>query len=377
MKRFRRTATAEVGIMGAEERRKTPEEFLRQAEAEEASRTRGYLKIFLGYASGVGKSSRMLNEALRRSSRGQHVIIGALQPHVSAELQELLKKLEVVPEKRMDGGVAIDIDEIIRRHPSVCFIDGLAYDNPPGARNPCRWQDVRELMNAGIKVVTSVNIQYITELAPRVEAITGKHVTQTVPLSFVESADEIEIVDAPEETALERSEDERRGGHAMAERLSVLRELALVLAAQVVDRQLGAYLDEHHMPERFGAQERIMVCLTPRSNAREMIAAGRAVAGRFHGELIVAYVNQPEVSAADRTALDEKLALAREAGARVEILDGDDPVNAILEFARSHGITQLFIGHSQRGGVWSRLRGNPVERLIRESEGIDVRVFPQ
>ncbi len=362
--------------MATEGRRKTPEEFLREAEAEDASRTRGYLKVFLGYASGVGKSARMLNEARRRSERGQRVVIGALQPHVSPELQELLKKLEVVPEKRTDGGVAIDIDEIIRRHPSVCFIDGLAYDNPPGARNPCRWQDVRELMDAGIKVVTSVNIQYITELAPQVEAVTGKHVTQTVPLSFIESADEIEIVDVPEETALERSEDERGGG-AAAERLSVLRELALVLAAQVVDTQLGVYLDEHHMPERFGAQERIMVCLTPRSNAREMIAAGRAVAERFHGELIVAYVSQPEMSAHDQTALDDKLALAREAGARVEILDGDDPVSAILEFARSHDITQLFIGHSQRGGMWSRLRGNPVERLIRESEGIDVRIFPQ
>ncbi len=365
------------GDMASEGRRKTPEEYLREAEAEETARRRGYLKIFLGYASGVGKSLRMLNEARRRSQRGQHVVVGALQPRVAPELSALLQKLEVVPEKRIGEGSAIDVEEIIRRHPGVCFVDGLAYDNPAGARHPYRWQDVRELTDAGIKVITSVNIQYIAELAAEVEAITGKHVTQTVPLSFVETADEIEIVDAPAEIALERSEDEQHGGRAAAERLSVLRELALVLAAEVVDRQLGTYLSEHHIPEQFGAQERILVCLTPRSNAREMIETGRAIAERFHGELIAAYVSQPEMSPQDQAALDEKLALAREAGARVEILEGDDPVQAILEFARSQGITQLFIGHSRRGGIWPRLRGNPVERLIRESQGIDVRVFPQ
>jgi len=161
------------------------------------------------------------------------------------------------------------------------------------------------------------------------------------------------------------------------QRLSKLRELALVLTADVVDQQLQAYLEQQGIRQHPGAHERILVCITPRANVQEMIHTARIIADRFHGDLIVAYVNQPEISAADRSALEEKLEVARAAGARIEILEGDDPVSAILEFAKSAGITQLFIGHSQRSGFGTRLRGNPVDRLIQRSRGMDVRIFPQ
>src|SRR6185503_8666060 len=150
--------------MAREMSRKTPEDFLRECQAEEAAVKHGYLKIFLGYASGVGKSFRMLDEARRRRERGQDVVVGAVQPKVPPEVEELLRKLEVVPLKTIGQGTAIDVDALIRRHPSVCFIDGLAYDNPPGTRNPTRWQDVQDLLNAGIKVVASINVQYVAEL---------------------------------------------------------------------------------------------------------------------------------------------------------------------------------------------------------------------
>jgi two-component system sensor histidine kinase KdpD len=153
--------------------------------------------------------------------------------------------------------------------------------------------------------------------------------------------------------------------------------MALVLAADVVERQLTVYLESRGIRQPLLAHERILVGITPRANVHEMVEAARATADRFHGELIVAYVNQPEISESDQAALDAKLAVAQAAGARVEILDGDDPVETLLEFARSRGITQLFIGHSQRTGIWARLRGNPVDRLIRLSRGMDVRVFPQ
>src|SRR5262249_25456033 len=149
-----------------------------------------HLKIFLGYASGVGKSFRMLDEARRRRERGQDVIVGAVQPKVPPEVEEILHKLEVIPLITVDGAMAGNVDAIIRRRPAVCFIDGLAYNNPPGFRNPTRWQDVEEILAAGIKVVVSINIQYIAELAAQVEAITGKHVDQTVPAAFIHSADE-------------------------------------------------------------------------------------------------------------------------------------------------------------------------------------------
>src|SRR5215469_11518392 len=179
--------------MPREARRKTPEEFLRECQAEEAAAThQGHLKIVLGYASGVGKSFRLLDEARRRRERGQDVVVGAIQPHVPPEAEDILKKLEVIPLKSLDGGTAIDVDAIVCRRPMVCFIDGLAYDNPPGTRNPTRWQDVADLLNAGIKVVASINIQYISEFQKDVGALTGKYVTQTVPVAFIKSASEIE-----------------------------------------------------------------------------------------------------------------------------------------------------------------------------------------
>src|SRR3984893_3888115 len=302
---------------------KTPEEFLRECQAEEAAAKKGHLKIFLGYASGVGKSFRMLDEARRRRERGQDVVVGAIQPRVSPEIEPLLKNLEVIPLKRVDTGAAIDLEALIRRHPVVCFIDGLAYNNPPGSRNPTRWQDVQDLLNAGIKVIASINIQYIAEMRKDVEAITGKHVTETVPVSFIKSADEIEIVDAPPEEPMERSPEEQAEAQKREQRLSRLRELALVLAADVVDHQLNEYLECHGLKQQFGANERVLVCITPRANIQEMMEMAQIIAQRFHGELIVAYVNQPNLSSADQAALDARLAIASAAGAHIEILGGD------------------------------------------------------
>jgi two-component system sensor histidine kinase KdpD len=364
--------------MPTEPRRKTPEELLRECQAEErAAVKKGHLKIFLGYASGVGKSFRMLDEARRRRGRGQDVLVGAIQPRVPPEVEALLSKLEVIPLKQVDGGTAIDVETILRRHPVVCFIDGLAYNNPPGLRHATRWQDVQDLLDAGIKVVGSINIQYIAELRDQVEQITGKKITETVPVAFVRSADEIEIVDAPPEEPIEHTPQEQLDAKRREHQLSKLRELALVLAADVVDRELQRYLDEHGIQQHLGAQERLLVCITPRANVQDMFDSAQMIAERFHGELIAAYVNQPNISPEDRESLEQKLEVARSAGARIEILEGEDPVAAILDFARSRGITQLFIGHSQRSGIGARLWGNPVDRLIEKSEGMDVRIFPQ
>jgi two-component system sensor histidine kinase KdpD len=276
----------------------------------------------------------------------------------------------------VSNATAIDLDALIRRHPVVCFIDGLAYSNPPGLRNPTRWQDVQDLLDAGIKVIASINIQYVAELQKDVEAITGKHVTETVPVSFIKSADEIEIVDTPPEEPMERSPEEQAQAQQREQRLSRLRELALVLAADVVDHQLNAYLECHGLKQQFGANERILVCITPRANMQEMMEMAQIIVQRFHGELTVAYVNQPNISLADQAALDARLAIASAVGAHIEILEGDDPADTLLEFARTRGITQLFVGHSQRAGL-ARFWGSPIEKLIRDSHGMDVRVFPQ
>ena len=171
--------------------------------------------------------------------------------------------------------------------------------------------------------------------------------------------------------------DDALGGSTQSRnaRVTTNRKLAAILAADVVDHQLSEYLEKHGIAQQFGAQERILVYITPRANADEMIQTARTMADRFHAEMIVAYMRQPELSLEDKNALEDKLASAEAAGAKLEILEGEDPVESILELARSRGITQLFIGHAQTMRKWPWT--HPVDRLIRRSRSMDVRIFPQ
>jgi two-component system, OmpR family, sensor histidine kinase KdpD len=358
--------------------RPSPETLLKLVEAEERSEQRGKLKIFLGYASGVGKSFRMLDEGRRRKLRGQDVVVAATQPSAGRDVDELLRGFEVIPPRREGEYAAIDVDAVLRRHPAVCLIDGLAYRNPPGSKNLERWQDVEELLAASISVITSINLQYIQEKQQQVEAIRGKSARESVPEAFIRTADEIEVVDAAPEYCVTHSLEGRSESDAvqLEHQLSQLREIALVLAAEVVDHQLEGYREQQGFPQVSGAHERILVCITPRSNASLMIRRGRRQADRFHGDLFAVYVQQNELDDADRRMLEQNLAAAREARAHVETLDAEDTIAAILKFAGENGITQIFVGHSQREGFMSRWRPNPVERLIMEADGIDVRVFP-
>jgi two-component system sensor histidine kinase KdpD len=339
---------------GRSDRRLDPDELLRRVQLEERRERRGRLKIFLGYAPRVGKSFRMFDEGRRRKERGQDVVVAAAQVDVTGSVREIVCALEVIPS--VDG--SIDLPAVFRRHPEVCLIDQLSFNNPPGSRNPERWQDVEEILNQGIAVITAVNLQYIREQQAAVERLIGKRAASSVPEKFLHEADEIEVVDAPPDVTMG---DERT--------VAELRELTLLLAADVVDRQLQQYLDSHGVSVSWGTQERILVCLTPRSNARAMLESGQRNARRFHGALLAAYVEQPNLDPADRARLDEYLALAREVGAEVHCLKGGDFANTLLDFAHEQRITQLFIGHSQRDR-------SPIEKLIDAAEDFDVRLFP-
>jgi len=365
------------------DRRPDPEELLRRVQADERRERRGRLKVFLGYASRVGKSFRMFDEGRRRKERGQDVVIGALQSKITPDIQGILSCLDVVP--TISGHHAgrayetIDVASIFRRHPEVCLIDGLAYDNPPGSRNPQRWQDVEELLKRGISVITAVNVQHIREQQDAVERITGKRSPYSVPEEFLREADEIEVVDAPPEALLDRTPfgPDRAGGGSMPDsrRLAELRELALLLAADVVERQLQEYLDSHGIAARGGAQERILVCLTPRSNAGDMLRSGQRNALRFHGALLAAYVEQAGLNPQDQERLQSNLDLARELGAEVHCLQSPDFVAVILDFAHEQRVTQLFVGHSMSDQRF-RLSRSPIDRLIDAAEGFDIRLFP-
>jgi two-component system sensor histidine kinase KdpD len=226
-----------------------------------------------------------------------------------------------------------------------------------------------------------VNLQYVEEKQAQVETITGKAVRESVPESFLRTADEIELVDAPPEYCVNRLAA-NVGASAvdlvrLERQLSELREMALLLAAEVVDQQLEGYLRRAGIDHAYGVHERILVCITPRSHASLMIRRGRRQADRFHGEFHVVHVRQTGLSARDQAVLEENLRAAREANARVEILEGKEPIRTILDFAEQHGITQIFVGHGLESSWRNRLRSSMVERLILEADGIDVRVFPR
>jgi two-component system sensor histidine kinase KdpD len=360
------------------ERKPTPDQLLQQLQSEEEHQARGRLKVFFGYASGVGKSFRMLDEGRRRHERGQDVIVGAIQPRLSPELQAIVSTMDVIPLRTVGKITAMDLEAILERRPKVCLVDGLAYDNPPGFPHDKRWQDVEQLLDAGISVITSVNLQHIEEMRPRVESVTGKHIAQTVPLSFIQTADEIVVVDVPPESCKATADDGSTGkAHLLSQnQLSELRELALLLAADVVDKQLGRYLERNGIEQSWGTQERILVWLSPGADAPRMLESGARNRDRFHGELIAAHLNRPDWSSEQRARVVNAVEYAKSKGAEITVLKGDDLVDAILEFARQRGITQIYIGHKGRESWWERAFGGELERLISLAEGIDVRVFP-
>ena len=301
---------------------------------------------------------------LRRSATAQRTWAGrsgwGAATRVASEIKTILSSLEIVPTVDIEGVPVIDVPAVLRRHPQVCVVDGLAYDNP-WARNLHRWQDVEELLENGINVIGSVNLQHIDDQCDKVEGLTGTHVTEKIPREFLNKADEIVVVDAPTEGA--------------PPELSMLREMALVLSADVIDEGLQRYLQSHDI-EASRTQERYLVCLTGRSNADRMMASAHQSAARFHCDILVVYVRPPNSSEEDHRVMEEFLSQARMKDSRVDVLEGNDLVDSVVQYARSHGVTQIFVGHSMRNDWRTRLWGTPVGRLIRAAEGMDVRVFP-
>jgi len=358
--------------------RPDPEELLRQITAQEAHEAHGRLKIFLGYAPRVGKSLRMFDEGRRRKKRGQDVVIGAIQIKGSTDIASMIREFEVIPPLRVGDVDTIDVEAILRRAPHVCLVDELARDNPPGSRYAHRWQEVEAIRALGVNVVGAINLQHICEQQDAVERITNRRSASSVPQSFIQSADEIVIVDVPAEILAQHTLTQHGGtSNLTPAQLSELRELALLLAAQVVEQQLQHYMDSHGILQSWGTQERILVCITPRSSAREMLESGARAAQRFHGQLLAVYVKQDGLTREAEEAVEENLEFARKLGAEVHVIEGNnqDPIAAIIRFAREQRVTQVFVGHTQQS-AWKFWSQNPVDKLIREAEGMDVRIFP-
>lgn len=332
----------------------------------------GRLKIYLGYAPHTGKTWRLLEEARRRRSRGEDVVIGWLRRKDQPAVSGMLEGLEHIPPREANGVLALDLDAILARGPEVCFVDELAAANPPGFRNRHRWQDVRELLDAGISVVTAVNIQYVEALRAKILKHLGRAPEETVPDEFLREAEEILLVDASLESVKERGGD-------MSERdLLALREMALLYSADAVEENVMEYRQEHRIERVWETQERIMVCLTAYSRGPLLIERAHHVAERFKGELWAVYVTPDEkwsnVSAADAERVRGFLGIARSKGAQVEVLLDTDPAHGIMEFARRRGITQIFLGHAAAYPFRGALSRTVAGRILHEATGMDVNV---
>ncbi len=370
--------------MGTENSRKDhtrpdPDALLKEVQREETKR--GRLKIFLGYAPGVGKTYTMLNEAHVLKKRGEDVVGGIAETHGRIETEELLKGLEVIPRRRVEyQGIfldELDLDAILSRQPKVVLVDELAHTNAPGSRHPKRYQDVEELLDHGIDVYTTVNVQHFESLNDVLEKITGIRMQETLPDTFLDRADEVQVVDIPMEELFKRLKEGKVYIPKQAERamqnffqrgnLVALRELMLTHAAHKIDAELLNYMRAKAISGPWPAAERLMVCIAPSPYAKQLLRKGYKIAQDAHAEWYAVYVSTPalkEMSDKDKAYIAEALNLAEELGAKIVTLSGTDVASEILRFGREYNINHIVIGkplHSMLLGFW---KGSPASRLL-------------
>jgi len=361
-----------------------------------SSTGRGRLKIFLGYAAGVGKTYAMLEAAQQRAAEGLDLVIGYIETHQRAETEALAQGLEIIPRKNLEyHGVELtemDVDAALARRPRLALVDELAHTNAPGSRHPKRHQDVDELLSAGIDVYTTLNIQHLESLNDVVAQITGTLVRETLPDSVIDAAAEIELIDLPPDELLQRLGEGKvylpeQAARAIDEffrkgNLTALREMALRHVAERVDDQMRTYMQTRAIPGPWHAAERLLVCLSPNLLGERLVRSTRRLADELKAEWFAVYVQTPEheqLSHASRDQLARTLRLAEGLGARTKILplspSAPTIAGTIHEYARKHNVTKIVAGKPLRP-VWQDwIRGSIVEQLIRQSGNIDIHVI--
>jgi two-component system sensor histidine kinase KdpD len=369
--------------------RPDPDLLLAKVKREQAKARRGRLKIFFGAAAGVGKTYSMLQAAREKRAEGVDVVVGLVETHGRKETGVLLEGLESLPTKTIDyRGTMLkefDIDAALKRRPSLILVDELAHSNAPGSRHPKRWQDVEELLNAGIDVYTTLNVQHLESLNDDVGQFTGIRVWETVPDTVFEEADEVELVDLPPDELLVRLKDGKVYIPQQAERaaknffrkgnLIALRELALRQTAARVDAQMQDYRADHTIREVWQVGERVLVCIGPNPLAERLIRAGKRLATGLHADWIVVYVETPELQrlpAERRDAVLRMLRLAEQLGAETVTLSAPEMSEAIIQFANQRNVTKIVMGKPSRRG-WRRwVFGSVVDTIIAQAHNISV-----
>jgi two-component system, OmpR family, sensor histidine kinase KdpD len=369
---------------------KTPEQWLEEVSLQE--RTKGILKLFLGYAPGVGKTYSMLSEAIRRKSRGQDVVIGVVETHGRKGIAELAAQLEHVPLKKIEYKGTIfeemDTDAIIARNPRVILVDELAHTNIPGSKHRKRYEDVIDLVNAKMEVLSTVNIQHLESIAPMVGAITGIKIRETVPVWVLEHANEIVMVDlTPEalQNRMKRGEVYHTGKVDQALKnffrrgnLIALRELALRQVAEQVDRSLETYMDQKEIQDPWPVRERIAVCFSSNPRAQYLIARAARMARRMDAELFAIYVDiGNDTSEQDQKSLNANIQFSESLGAKVVKLKGKDVSGATADFVREKHVTQVIFGRTAVEGWRKYLYMTAIHRFLRDAPAVDVHIVTQ
>ncbi|HSS39517.1 MAG TPA: universal stress protein [Polyangia bacterium] len=357
---------------------------------------RGRLKLYLGFAAGVGKTFRMLEEARALKARGGDVVLALVETHGRADTQALLAGVEMVPRRQVQyRGVLIeemDLDAVLERHPEVAVVDEIAHTNVPGSRHRRRYQDVLALLDAGINVVGAFNIQHLESLNDVVQRATGVTIRETVPDGFLKRADQIVNLDLSVEDLLDRLQSGKiypadrvswAREHFFKDRnLATLRELALREVAESLDRDERRRRESARdaEPGEAGVSGRVMVCLSSLpTRASALLRRGSRLAGRLNNDWFVVYVQTPReaphlIDAEAQRHLLANAERARDLGAEVVHIKAEDPVPALLDFARSHGVGQIIVGRS-RAPWWRRALGRSLAtRLVDEAGGFDVLV---
>ena len=374
------------------ERRPNPDELLQRVVEDERRATRGKLTVFFGAAPGVGKTYAMLEVARSEMEREKRdVVVGLVETHGRYETGALVLGLELLPRRKVDyRGMSVDefdLDAALARRPELILVDELAHTNAEGSRHPKRWQDVEELLDAGIDVFSTMNVQHVESLNDVVAKITGVVVRETVPDSVLERAYELKLVDLPPDELIERLREGKVYVTAQAQRaienffrkgnLIALRELALRHTAERVDAQMHAFRRAQGIEQTWAASEQILVAVSPSPYSASIIRAARRMASALHARWFAVYVEPRTATGISRAAearLSQNLRLAEQLGAEVVTLSGDDAPEAILRFARERNITKVIAGKPKILGFRDRFRFSLVDRLVRQGGDIDVYV---
>ncbi|MFZ0214033.1 MAG: sensor histidine kinase KdpD [Candidatus Acidiferrales bacterium] len=369
---------------------KTPEQWLEAVSPKK--QLRGNLKVFLGYAPGVGKTFTMLSEAIRRHGRGENVVIGIIETHGRKGIAELAAQLPSVSRKKIEYKGTLfeemDTDAIVALHPQIVLVDELAHTNIPGSKHRKRYEDVREIISAGIDVLSTLNIQHLESIAPTVRTITGIQVRETVPDWVVRTADEAVMVDLTPEALQNRM---MRGDVYTTEKveqalknffrrgnLIALRELALRQVAEQVDRTLESYMEQKEIDENWAVRERIAVCVSSHPRAQYLIARAARMARRIDAELYAIYVDvgQDTNTVTEKTR-DANLQFAESLGAKVVRVKGDNIAVPVANFVRDKHITQVIFGRSAVEGWRKFLYMTAINRFLRAAPAVDVHIVTQ